>query len=108
MPVHLHTATLIHGYLMNKISHDETLIECQWLVIEDQVKPNAACERIEWLVSDVLNLVKVDRRGWEKLYQDPADKRYWLLFYPQSELKGGGPASLMEITYAEADVRFRT
>jgi len=93
--------------MMNKISDNETLIECEWQVVEDQVKPGSACERIEWLISDILKLVKVDKRGWEKLFLDPGDGRYWLLFYPQSELTGGGPASLMEITFSEAELRFK-
>lgn len=93
---------------MNKISENETLIECEWRVVEDQVKPGIACARIEWLISDILKLVKVDKRGWEKLFQDPDDGRYWLLFFPQSELIGGGPASLMEITFLEAELRFKS
>ena len=91
---------------MNIISANETLIECKWEASDDQLKPNSACKRIEWLISDVLELVKVDKSRWEKLYQDRNDKRYWLLFYPQSEMHGGGPPSLMEISYKEAERRF--
>jgi len=92
--------------MMSVISEKETLIECKWNVVEDQVKPNKACARIEWLISDILKLVKVDPAGWEKLYQDPKDNRFWLLFYPQAELHGGGPACLMEITLNEVELRF--
>jgi hypothetical protein len=91
---------------MNTISENETLIECKWEVVDDQILSNDACKRIEWLISDILKLVRVDKSRWEKLYQDPKDKRYWLLFYPQSEMHGGGPPSLMEITYKEAELRF--
>ena len=91
---------------MNIISENEKLIECKWEIADDQISSNDACKRIEWLISDVLELVRVDRSRWEKLYQDLKDKRYWLLFYPQSEMHGGGPPSLMEITYKEAELRF--
>ena len=91
---------------MKPISENETLIECKWIVSDDQIMSNDACKRIEWLISDILKLVRVDKSRWEKLYQDPKDKRYWLLFYPQAEMHGGGPPSLMEITYKDAVLRF--
>jgi hypothetical protein len=92
--------------IMNTISKNETLIECKWIVADDQISSNDSCKRIEWLISDILKLVMVDKTGWEKLYQDPTDKRFWLLFYPQSEMHGGGPPSLKEITYNDAKLRF--
>ena len=98
--------TRMNRKIMKKISGNETLIECAWEVVEDQITSSSACERIEWLISDILKLVKVDKAGWEKLFQDTADNRYWLLFYPQAELHGGGPACLMEISYKEATLRF--
>jgi len=92
---------------MQRLSPNETLLEGQWLNTDDQIVSNEACARIEWLTTDILKLVRVDRSTWLKLYQDPLDKRYWLLYYPQTELHGGGPPSLMAITYEEADLRFK-
>ncbi len=91
---------------MKTLSSNESLLEGEWIVKDDQITSNEACGRIEWLVSDILKLVRVDRSTWEKLYQDPKDKRYWLLYYPYSEMHGGGPPSLMEISYKEAEIRF--
>lgn len=90
---------------METLSANETLLEGAWIPSDDQITSNEACKRIEWLVSDILKLVKVNRHTWEKLYQDPKDKRYWLLYYPYSEMHGGGPPSLMEIAYKDAEVR---
>jgi len=93
---------------MNTITENETLIECLWTVADDQITSNEACKRIEWLISDILKLVRVDKARWEKLYQDPKDKRFWLLHYPHAEMHGGGPPSLMVMTVKEAELRFNT
>jgi hypothetical protein len=92
--------------IMKTISENETLIECKWIIADDQITSNDACKRIEWLISDILKLVRVDKSGWEKIYQDPKDKRFWLLYYPQSEMHGGGPPSLKEVKYKKAELNF--
>jgi len=33
-----------------------------------------------------------DYNGWDVLYLDPADGRYWERILPSSEMHGGGPA----------------
>jgi len=92
---------------MKILTSNETKLEGEWETIDDQIISNEACGRIEWLVSDILDLIKVNRDTWEKLFQDPKDKRYWLLYYPYSEFHGGGPPSLMEINYEDAMQRLK-
>lgn len=46
--------------------------------------------------------MKIASADWAVLYQDPLDKRYWELNYPQSHLQGGGSPSLTMLTYEEA------
>jgi len=91
---------------MKTLSSNESLLKGEWIFKDDQISSNEECGRIQWLVTDILRLIRVDRSGWEKLYQDPKDKRYWLLYYPHSEMHGGGPPSLMEMSYKEAKLRF--
>ena len=91
---------------MNELSSNELLIEGKWISSGNKVTCDEACERIEWLVSEVLNKIGTDESGWETLFQDPKDKRFWVLFYPQSELHGGGPPSLRLITEDEAELKF--
>lgn len=70
-------------------------------IIKDQV-----CERVEWLISNHLIKIASDDTGWEVLYQDPEDKRYWELSYPSSELHGGGAPSLVNLTLEEAREKY--
>ena len=72
---------------MTDITHSESIIEG---------------ERIEWLTKNKLHKVAVNSEQWKVLYQDPSDKRYWLLMYPQSSLHGGGPPVLKVISAHEA------
>ncbi len=62
--------------------------------------------RIHWLTGEVLALIGVEKTGgWEKLYRDPADGRYWLLTYPFGELQAGGPPSLICRKLGEAEIK---
>lgn len=64
------------------------------------------CDRINWLTSRVLILVGIEKiGGWEKLYRDPEDSRYWLLTYPFGELQGGGPTSLICRQLSEPEIK---
>lgn len=63
-------------------------------------------DRINWLTSEILVLVGIEKvGGWEKLYRDPYDGRFWLLTYPFGELQGGGPPSLICKPLTEAEIR---
>ena len=40
------------------------------------------------------------------LYRDPNDNRLWELIYPQSEMHGGGPPELRNLTFNEARQKY--
>jgi hypothetical protein len=44
--------------------------------------------------------------GWETLFLDPTDGRYWERTYPQGEQHGGGPAALLLIRVADARKKY--
>jgi hypothetical protein len=92
---------------MKKISSEET--EILGAVMKDgkMFIDREACLRINWLASGVLVNVGVDKDsgGWEKLYRDPADGRYWLLTYPHGEMQGGGPPALKQLPLTEGEVK---
>ncbi|CAF3478399.1 unnamed protein product, partial [Rotaria socialis] len=59
--------------------------------------------RIEFLIKNSLLKITSDETGWDVLYQDKNDRRYWELIYYKSEMHGGGPPLLQLI--AEEDVQ---
>lgn len=65
------------------------------------------CDRIEKLTSIYLLKISQDESGWERLYQDTEDKRYWELTYPHSEMHCGGPLRLTNISNTEAHRKYK-
>lgn len=63
-------------------------------------------ERIRQLVSEYLEKIAADYTGWETLYRDPQDGRYWELTYPTSEYHGGGPPRLTNLTPEQAKSKY--
>lgn len=70
----------------------------QWVSVGNRVEGDAACTRIDWLVSKRLERLGSDQTGWETLFRDPRDGRLWELTYPHSGWHGGGPPRLKVIT----------
>ncbi|MBL0317838.1 MAG: hypothetical protein IPP74_00790 [Alphaproteobacteria bacterium] len=77
-----------------KIQNSETEITGSWLMKEGRVINDEASYRINDLISTYLLKLGKDISGWNTLYRDPYDGRYWELIYPQSEIHGGGPPQL--------------
>jgi hypothetical protein len=76
---------------------DETRLTGRWIYDSGKVRGDATCDRITWLVASHLQKLATDPKsgGWETLFRDPGDDRYWELTYPQGELHGGGPPQLL-------------
>ena len=66
-----------------------------------------ACKRVQWLSQNYLIKVATDYSGWETLYRDPEDDRYWELTYPHSHMHGGGPPSLFNLSKEEAQMKYK-
>jgi len=58
--------------------------------------------RIFWLVRHSLRPVGMANGGWDQLYLDPRDGRYWELTFPQGSLFGGGRRRLECVPAASA------
>jgi hypothetical protein len=54
--------------------------------------------RIWWLITNKLDKIATADNGWEQLYRDPNDGRFWELFFPRGELQAGGPPALHVVT----------
>jgi len=87
---------------MMKISPAETVITGHWIVRGGRLIADDVCDRILALTKSHLVEVGRDASGWETLYRDPTDARYWELVYPQGELHGGGPPELRSLTIEDA------
>jgi hypothetical protein len=72
---------------------DEADLVGKWVSVNGKVVNDETCERIHLLIRDRY-VEKVAGGGWDTLYRDLNDGRYWELTYPQGEMHGGGPPRL--------------
>ena len=90
-----------------KINSSETAIVGKWLLIDGKMTSDENEKRIDWLINNCLVKISVDWSGWEKLYQDTDDNRYWELTYPYGEMQGRGPKSLNVISHDQATEKYK-
>jgi hypothetical protein len=92
---------------MEPLQPDETLPVGQWIADDGKAREDEVCDRIRWLLADHLERLASDQQsGWDTLYRDPDDGRYWEHTYPQSALHGGGPPQLRCMTIQEAQQKY--
>jgi hypothetical protein len=91
---------------MRSLQPHETELRGTWIARDSIVEADEVCRRIKWLVGNNLREVAVDVSGWDVLYLDRADGRYWELTYPQSEMHGGGPPQLKVISKSDAILKY--
>lgn len=84
------------------IEPHETEIVGEWILQNGKVHSNAACQRIYALIQTELVYMGKDESGWEALYVDKNDGRYWERTFPHGELQAGGPPTLRVISYKDA------
>ena len=91
---------------MKKIEASEINITGQSALIKGKIVGDDVSQRVSELVNNYLIKLGHDHSGWDTLYRDPNDGRLWELIYPQSELQGGGPPSLVVISDEAAAVKY--
>jgi hypothetical protein len=89
------------------ISADETEIIGNWILKDGRIHADENCERVDRLVENYLVKIGSDWSGWDTLFKDPTDGRYWERVYLQSEMHGGGPASLVKISAERAREKYK-
>lgn len=82
---------------MQNIGPEETQIVGGLELKNGRVKNDHHLDRIWTLISTSLLKIATAADGWEQLYQDPRDGRYWELYFPHGEMQGGGPPALRVI-----------
>lgn len=91
---------------MKNLQPHETELIGDWIVSGAKVEGDETCKRIKWLVAGKLQEVTTDASGWDILYRDPVDGRYWELTYPQSHMHGGGPPRLTNLSLKQAKTKY--
>ncbi len=90
----------MNAYALLKPS--EKFIEGKWVFTGDSVVADDMCHRIDFLKKNILIKMATDASGWQVLYKDPGDGRYWELSYPDSGWHGGGAPALKCIDHDTA------
>ena len=78
-----------------KLKPNETRLDGALEMRNGRLESNSVANRIKELTSTCLERIAVDSSGWDVLYRDPGDGRYWELLYLHSEMHGGGPPTLV-------------
>ena len=73
---------------------------------DGHVRSDAACHRIEALIQTELVFIGTDQSGWESLYRDENDGRYWERTFPHGELQAGGPPMLRVTSFKDAAEKY--
>lgn len=85
---------------------EEELLTGHWVSSGDEIVGDETCNRIEQLVAGVLEKVASDSSGWDTLFQDPSDGRFWELYYPDSGAQGGGPPSIRHLEAKQVESKY--
>ena len=92
--------------LMEPLKPTEYLLHGRTASQRDGVERDEVSRRIRWLVQETLSRVCADPSGWDTLYVDKTDGRYWELLYLESEEHGGGPPTLQSLSSAAATEKY--
>lgn len=90
----------------NKLGKNETLLKGQAIFKDGKFLPDPITARIDYLKENVLREVATCNEGWNILYIDDSDGRYWELFYADGNWKSEGPPSLQYISEEEAKIKY--
>ena len=93
---------------MMNLRSDEQMLIGRWITVDGSVKADPVCQRIDWLLAHKLRKVAISPQwgGWETLYQDTDDGRYWERTFPESSQHGAGPPKLQVLTPDEAKRKY--
>jgi hypothetical protein len=91
---------------MTELQANELELVGSVILENGRTRNDAVAERIKWLIRNKLKKLSVTSGGWETLYVDPVDGRYWELSYPQSEVHGGGPQKLTILSPEKAKTKY--
>ena len=87
------------------LQDDETLLVGSWAK-EIGGRTDDVDARIFALVTGQLVAAGIAESGWDQLFRDPRDGRYWELTFPHGSLYGGGPRQLAVVASSIAAAKY--
>lgn len=87
--------------------NEEILIRGGWERVGDRMVPDASLLRIRDFIATELEKIAECAGGWETLFRNRFDGRFWERFYPLGEMHGGGPESLRRIDVIAAEQKYK-
>lgn len=92
---------------MNKeLTSNEIILSGSWFSQNGQIRADDVSRRIEYLTQNTLKKITMSDDGWDILYLDPMDGRYWELVYTESSSHGGGAPTLTHLSNSEASKKY--
>lgn len=88
------------------LKSDEFKLQGKWITSNDKVIDDEISNRITFLKNNYLIKLATSDDGWDTLFQDPNDKRFWELIFEKGELHGGGPPSLIVISKVDIEKKY--
>jgi hypothetical protein len=93
----VHSLELLMAARYAELRPDEHQLDGAWLDTPEGAESDEVDRRIFWLIRHSLRSRAMTNGGWDQLYVDPRDGRYWELTFPHGSLHGGGPRRLAAI-----------
>jgi hypothetical protein len=93
--------------MKRSIGEDEYELIGKLLLQNNRLVEDETSARINFLTNNYLKKIAISISGWEILYRDETDNRFWELIYSHSELQGGGVPTLINITKENAIIKYR-
>ncbi|MEQ1765280.1 MAG: Imm27 family immunity protein [Pyrinomonadaceae bacterium] len=94
--------------MTKELGPDEKEVIGNWIEVDGEIDGDEACFRIQYLTADYLERIGFSEAqgGWETLFRDPKDGRYWERTYPNGSWHGGGPPALINLSEVEAKEKY--
>ena len=92
--------------MSGKLKSSETILLGAWITQSGQVIADDVSKRIEYLTQNVLKEVASSDDGWDLLYRDVDDSRYWELIHPDNDSHGAGAPTLKCLSHQEAEQKY--
>lgn len=88
------------------LKKDEQILVGRWLDRQGRVEKDEVATRIDFLTSNRLERIAASGDGWDVLFVDRNDGRFWELSHPDGASHGGGAPMLKAIDAAAVKKKY--